>query len=163
MTTAQNGAKNKPAPGDVTVSETPSANVNVLVENTCPHRDLFWVISVYKAAIHPICATRPLIISTAVASENTFTASSSSCESSPRGAASATDPSAGSIAAALCCTADGETREQRAPSSSSPRREMMWCQAFSRAFESSSQATLRNKTEKRTSWGVVLFVFLSPC
>merc|ERR1719366_22432 len=29
-----NGAKNNPAPGYVTVSETPSANVNVLVENT---------------------------------------------------------------------------------------------------------------------------------
>ena len=76
MTTAQNGAKNKPAPGYVTVSETPSANVNVLVENTCPHKDLFWVISVYKAAIQPICATRPLIISIAVGFVNTFMASS---------------------------------------------------------------------------------------
>lgn len=97
MTTAQNGAKNKPAPGYVTVSETPSANVNVLVENTCPHKDLFWVISVYKAAIQPICATRPLIISIAVGFVNTFMASSRSCVSFPSGAASATEPSAGSL------------------------------------------------------------------
>ena len=92
-----NGAKNKPAPGYVTVSETPSANVNVLVENTCPHKDLFWVISVYKAAIQPICATRPLIISIAVGFVNTFMASSRSCVSFPSGAASATEPSAGSL------------------------------------------------------------------
>lgn len=97
MKMPQNGAKNKPAPGYVTVSETPSANVNVLVENTCPHKDLFWVISVYKAAIQPICATLPLIISIAVAFENTFMASSRSCVSSPSGAASATEPSAGSL------------------------------------------------------------------
>jgi len=101
ITTATNGAKNKPAPGYVTVSETPSANVNVLVENTCPHKDLPVVISLYNAAIHPICATLPLIISIAVALLNTLNASSNNCVSFPNGAASLIDPSAGSIMAFL--------------------------------------------------------------
>ena len=113
MTPAQNGAKNKPAPGYVTVSETPSANVNVLVENTCPHKDLFWVISVYKAAIQPICATRPLIISIAVGFVNTFMASSRSCVSFPSGAASATEPSAGSLFYERDKNTFGEIRVER--------------------------------------------------
>merc|ERR1719371_164747 len=78
---------------------TPSARVNVRVLITWRNRPWSLANSPWSASIQPIMATRPLMISMARGSLKATMALLIMDRSSPRGAASATEPSAGSMAA----------------------------------------------------------------